>query len=211
VEENLPDLRRGLSNLEKQIENILIYRIPVVVAVNRFETDTLSEIKIVLEAAQNAGAHAAVVSEAFARGGEGALEMAEAVSEASGNSSSFTPLYQEDLPVKDKIELIARKIYGASRCLFTPLSEKQIDRFTELGFHKFPVCMAKTHLSLSHNPDWKNRPRDFEVPVQNVEAAAGAGYLYAFLGDIMTMPGLPTVPGGTRMDIDENGKIAGLF
>lgn len=211
VEENLPDLRNGLSNLEKQIENILIYNIPVVVAVNRFETDTDSEIKIVLEAAQKAGAHAAVVSDVFAKGGEGALEMAEAISEASENSSRFTPLYQEDIPIKDKIELIVRKIYGASRCIFTPLSERKIDKFTELGFHKFPVCMAKTHLSLSHNPDWKNRPRDFEVPIQNIEAAAGAGYLYALLGDIMTMPGLPTVPGGTRVDIDENGKIIGLF
>lgn len=211
VEENIPDLKNGISNLEKQIENILIYNIPVVVAVNRFEADTESEIKIVLEAARNAGAHSAVVSDVFAKGGEGAIEMAEAIREASMMSSRFTPLYHENLPIKDKIELIVRKIYGAARCIFTPLSERQIGKFEQLGFQKYPVCMAKTHLSLSHNPDWKNRPRDFEVPVQNVEAAAGAGYLYALLGEIMTMPGLPTVPAGTKVDIDENAKIIGLF
>ncbi|MBN1901862.1 formate--tetrahydrofolate ligase [Candidatus Sumerlaeota bacterium] len=211
LKENARDLGKGLSNLEKQIENILIYKIPVVVALNRFETDTETEINIVLEAARNAGAHAAVVSDAFAKGGEGALEMAAAISDAARNSSQFTPLYNQELPIKDKIETIARKIYGASRCIFTPLSEKQIDKFTQLGFQNFPVCMAKTHLSLSHNPEWKNKPEDFETPVQNVEAAAGAGYLYALLGDIMTMPGLPTVPAGTQVDIDEKGKIKGLF
>ena len=209
--ENIPDVINGLPNLEKQVENILIYNLPVVVAINHFSTDTDAEIRIVKDAAMKAGAHAAVVSDAFAKGGEGSREMALAVADAARNPSRFTPLYSSDLPLEEKIKIIAEKIYGAGSVFISPQVEKQMTRLAELGFDKYPVCMAKTHLSLSHRPEWKGRPQNFEVPIQHVDVFAGAGFVYALLGDIMTMPGLPTIPAGTRMDIDKQGNIVGLF
>lgn len=209
--ENTSNLLLGLPNLEKQIENIKIYNIPVVVAINRFDSDTDAEIKTVQEAGMKAGAHAVVISEAWSRGGEGALSMAEAIADAARGESQFRPLYDSEMGIKDKIELIATKIYGAGSIHYQPLANKQIKQFTELGFGKYPVCMAKTHLSLSHNPDWKGRPEGYELSVNQVGLSAGAGFLYILLGDIMTMPGLPTTPGGTRVDIDSDGTINGLF
>jgi formate--tetrahydrofolate ligase len=209
--ENIPDVMNGLPNLEKQVENIRIYNLPVVVAINHFYTDTDAEIRIVKDAAMNAGAHAAVVSDTFAKGGEGARDMAEAIADAARTPSRFIPLYSLELSLREKIEIIARKIYGAGSVFISPQVEKQMARLAELGFDKYPVCMAKTHLSLSHRPEWKGRPRNFEAPIQHVDVFAGAGFVYALLGDIMTMPGLPTTPAGTRMDIDQQGNIVGLF
>ncbi len=211
MEENIYALVKGLPNLEKQIENIRIYKIPVVVAINRFDWDTEAEIEIVKEAAQKAGAHAVVVSEVWAKGGEGAREMAEAIDNAANTPSNFTHLYPLDISIKEKIETIARKVYGAGDVVYSPLSARQIKKLTSRGFDKLPICMAKTHLSLSHKPEWKGRPEGYKLPIREVHVSAGAGFLYALLGNIMTMPGLPSVPGGTRVDIDETGKTVGLF
>lgn len=211
LKENLEDLKAGLPNLEKQIENILVYNVPVVVAVNRFETDTDAEINLVKEYGMNAGAHAVTVSEAWARGGEGSLEMAEAIIDAAEQESGFEFLYDTEQKLEKKIEIIAKKIYGAGKIKYTKLAKKQIRHMTELGYGNLPICMAKTPLSLSHDASLKGRPEGFELPVRGVGLSAGAGFIYVLLGDIMTMPGLPTTPGGTKVDIDSDGKIVGLF
>ena len=211
LEENIPALQKGIPNLEKQIENITIYQIPVVVAINHFDGDTKAEIRIIKEAALKAGAYAAVVSQAWAKGGEGAREMAEAVRDAADSPSKFQFLYPLDQSIEEKMETIARKIYGAGELSYSPLALRQIKRLTERGFGKLPVCIAKTHLSLSHNPKWKGRPEGYEMPIREVRLSAGAGFVYALLGNILTMPGLPTTPGGSRVDIDESGKTIGLF
>ena len=209
--ENIPHLLLGMPNLEKQIENIKIYGIPVVVAINRFDSDTDSEIKTIQEAGMKSGAHAVVISDAWARGGEGSLAMAEAIADAARGESEFRPLYEPDIGIKEKIEQIARKIYGAGSIYYEPLANRQIKQFTEQGFGKYPICVAKTHLSLSHNPNLKGRPEGYEISVNQVGISAGAGFLYVLLGDIMTMPGLHSTPGGTRVDIGSDGVVHGLF
>jgi formate--tetrahydrofolate ligase len=211
LRENLEDLKLGICNLEKQIENIKIYNIPVVVAINRFTTDTENEINLVIEAGKKAGAYDVVVSEAFLKGGEGSVDMARAIVKAAETESNCTQLYSEKQPVMEKIEIIAKKLYGAASVKYMRVARKQIKTLTELGFGNLPVCMAKTPLSLSHIPSKKGRPEGFELPVREVGLSAGAGFLYILLGNIMTMPGLPSIPGGTRVDLDENGKITGLF
>ncbi len=209
-EENLFLLVKGIPNLEKQIENVLMYGVPVVVAINRFDSDSDAEIEVIREAATNAGAEEAVVSEVWARGGEGGTELAHAVMKAADKPKQFRFLYELDASIMEKIETIATKMYGAEEIEYLPLAKRQIRFYKDHGFGNLPICMAKTHLSLSHDPKIKGRPTGFSIPIREVRAAIGAGFLYALLGDIMTMPGLPSVPGGTRIDIDENGKIIGL-
>ena len=210
VAENLDALRGGMPNMIKQIENVRLHGVPVVVAVNHFPTDTAAEIALVREAALAAGATEAVVSKVFAEGGAGGVELAEAVVRAAEIGASFRFLYELDAPIKEKIATIATKIYGASGVTFEPTAERAIRDFTRLGFDKLPICMAKTHLSLADNPALHGRPSGFTVTIRDVRASVGAGFLYPLAGQMMTMPGLGSSPGGLRVDIDEQGRINGL-
>jgi len=211
LREDLDALGRGMGNLEKQIENVTIYGVPVVVAINRFTSDTPAEVAFIKERGLAAGADDVVVSEVWAKGGEGGIEMAEAIVRAAEKPSKFRFLYPLEAPLKEKINTIATRIYGADGVDYSPLAERQLAQFTESGFGGLPICMAKTHLSLSHDPAVKGRPQGFTVPVREVRASVGAGFLYPLLGTMSTMPGLPTTPAGTRVDIDERGNTMGLF
>ncbi len=202
---------RGCANLEKMIENMKLFGVPVVVAINRFDTDSKEEIDAVRERSLAAGAEDAVESNVWLNGGNGGLELAEAVMKAADKKSEFRFLYPLDWPIKKKIEEIATKIYGADGVEYLPEAEDKIELYTKQGFDKLPICMAKTHLSLSHDPNLKGRPTGFIVPIRDVRASIGAGFLYPLLGTMRTMPGLPEVPAGTKVDIDENGNIVGLF
>ncbi|MBM3127692.1 MAG: formate--tetrahydrofolate ligase [Chloroflexi bacterium] len=211
AQENLAAVERGCANLIKHIENAQLFGLPVVVAVNRFASDTDREIAIVERIAREAGAEGAFVSDAYARGGAGAISLAAAVARACAKPSQFKFLYATELPIKDKIERIAEKIYGADGVEYFPEAEQKIKLYTALGFDKLPICMAKTHLSLSHDETLKGRPRKFKIPIRDLRAFVGAGFLTALCGDLRTMPALPRVPAGTRIDVDENGKIVGLI
>ncbi|MBE3094234.1 MAG: formate--tetrahydrofolate ligase [Actinobacteria bacterium] len=208
---NIEAVVKGCSNLEKMIENMKLFGLQVVVAVNNFDSDTSEEIEAIRERAKAAGAEDAVVSKVWLKGGEGGVELAEAVVKAAEKPSKFEFLYPLDWSIKKKIETIATKIYGADGVDYLPLAEKKIGLYTKQGFDKLPICMAKTHLSLSHDPNLKNRPKGFRVPIRDVRASVGAGFLYPLLGEMRTMPGLPKVPAGTKVDIDEDGNIVGLF
>ena len=182
AKENMEALDKGCENLDKQVENVLLHGVPVIVALNHFPTDTDKEIEFVLDRAKKAGASAAVVSRVWAQGGAGGIELAKAVMDVVDNSESqFKHLYPLDAPVKEKIEIIATKIYGADGVDYTPVANRQIRRYTKLGFDKLPICMAKTHLSLSHDPNLKGRPRNFRITVREVRASMGAGFLYPLL------------------------------
>ncbi len=212
AKENMEALDKGCENLDKQIENVLMHGVPCIVAINHFPTDSEKEIQFVMERAKKAGASAAVVSNVWAKGGEGGLDLAQAIIDVTENEpTNFHFLYPVDAPIKEKIETIATKVYGADGVDYLPLADKQIRRYTKLGYDKLPICMAKTHLSLSHDPNLKGRPRDFRVTVREVRASVGAGFLYPLLGEMRTMPGLPSNPAGAGMDLDENGNIVGLF
>jgi formyltetrahydrofolate synthetase len=211
AKEDLVSVAKGSENLEKQIENVTIFGVPAVVVINRFTTDTPAEIELVKKKALAAGASAAVTHEVWAKGGAGGIELAQAVVEATKKSNHFHFLYPLDIPIKEKIETIATKIYGALGVDYAPLAEKKIKLYTELGFDQLPICMAKTHLSLSHDPSVKGRPRNFRIPIRDVRASVGAGFLYPLLGTMMTMPGLPSVPAAMKVDIDKEGKTVGLF
>ncbi|MEK6714759.1 MAG: formate--tetrahydrofolate ligase [Candidatus Omnitrophota bacterium] len=210
LRENLPAIREGAANLEKQIENIKIFGIPVVVTINRFSADTDKEIALIKEIAKNAGAEDAIVSDLFAKGSKGGEELAEKIVEVSKKKANFKFLYELDSTIEEKMWVIATKIYGAKDIDISPKALEQIEEFNKLGFNGLPLCMAKTHLSLSHDPELKGRPKDFVVPIREIKVSAGAGFLYALLGDMRTMPGLPSVPAGTKIDIDKDGKIVGL-
>jgi len=210
--ENMEALDRGCENLDKHIENVLMHGVPVVVALNHFPTDSDKEVQYVLDRAMKKGASAAVVSRVWAEGGAGGIDLANALIKVlEEEPSNFHHLYPLDLSIKEKIETIATKVYGADGVDYTPLAERQIRRYTRLGFDKLPICMAKTHLSLSADPNLKGRPRGFRVTVREVRASMGAGFLYPLLGEMRTMPGLPSDPAGAHMDIDEKGRIIGLF
>jgi formate--tetrahydrofolate ligase len=211
VEENIPALRKGSANMLKHIENIHAFGLPVVVAINRFPTDTPAEIELVQKIALEAGATAAVVSEVHDKGGAGGEALANAVVEATTKKNGFDYLYPVTASIKEKIETIAHKLYGAGEVYYEPPAERQIRVLTDNGLDKLPICMAKTHLSLSHDPALKGRPHGFRMPVREVRAFIGAGFLTALCGEIPTMPGLPSVPGGTKVDIDGEGKVVGLF
>jgi len=209
--EDVEAVKRGAGNLEKHIENIKLFGVPVVVAINRFLYDTDKEIDAIKEIALNSGAEDAVLSEVWEKGGEGGAALAKAVIKMCEKKSDFRFLYPLDMPIKEKIETIAKKIYGAKDVSYAPEAEKKIASYTKLGYDKLPICMAKTHLSLSHDPELKARPRDFTLPIRDVRISAGAGFLYPLCGEMRTMPGLPSVPAGTKVDIDKEGNIVGLF
>ncbi len=211
TEENLEAVRKGTENLEKQIENMRYFGIPVVVAINRFATDTDREIELVRKVSRKAGAFASCISDIHARGGDGGKEMAEAVVAACEQPADFKFLYPLEASIKEKIETIAKKIYGADGVTYMPTAEKAIKMYTEMGYANLPICMAKTHESLSHEKHLKGRPRGFTVSVRDVRLSAGAGFLYPLLGEMRTMPGLPSSPAGERINIDSKGRIVGLF
>jgi len=209
--ENLPAVEKGCENLAKHIENVLLHGINPVVVINRYPTDTPAELELIKEKGLQAGASAVVTHEGWAKGGEGCLELAQAVLEATEKKNGFHYLYPLEASIKEKIELIATKIYGADGVSYEEPAERNIRLFEAVGFGKLPICMAKTHLSLSHDPAIKGRPRHFTVPIRDIRASVGAGFLYPLLGTMMTMPGLPSVPAATKVDIDEKGNTVGLF
>ena len=211
AKEDLQSVAKGCENLEKHIENVLLHGVPPIVVINRFPTDTPAEIELIKQRALAAGAAAAVTHNVWAKGGKGGIELAEAVVEATKKPNNFHFLYPLDLTIKEKIETITGKIYGAEGVDYSSLAEKKIKLYSEVGFDKLPMCMAKTHLSLSHEPSVKGRPRNFRIPIRDVRASVGAGFLYPLLGAMMTMPGLPSVPASTKVDIDEKGNTIGLF
>lgn len=211
VSENLEAIEQGGCNLIKQVQNMKLFGVPVVVAVNVFATDTEKEIELVRKIAIDAGADDCVVSRVWANGSKGGADLAKAVVKACDKPSKFNFLYSSDMSIKDKIKTIATKIYGAKSVEYSPEAEAKIDKYTKLGYDKLPICMAKTHLSLSHDPTLKGRPSDFILPIRDVRPSIGAGFLYPLCGTMQTMPGLPSHPVGEAIDIDENGKIRGLF
>jgi formate--tetrahydrofolate ligase len=208
--ENPEALRAGLPNLLKQIDNMRLHGIPVVVTINRFPGDTEAEIAIVREAALAAGATEAVPCDVFARGGTGGEDLAEAVVRVAAQGAAFRHLYPLDAPIKEKIAQIATRIYGAARVEYAPVAERAIRDYTRLGFDKLPICMAKTHLSLSDDPAHRGHPEGFTLTIRDVRASVGAGFLYPIAGQMMTMPGLSARPGGLQVDLDADGKIVGL-
>jgi len=211
MREDLKAVEDGCGNLEKQIENARLFGVPVVMAINAFQTDTASEVQLIRERALAAGAEGAYRSEVWAKGGAGAEELAAAVLKAAEKPKQFRFLYELDRPIKEKIETIAAKIYGADGVNYLPAAEQQIKKYTDLGYGSLPICMAKTHLSISHDPALKGRPRGFRVPIREVRASMGAGFLYPLLGEMRTMPGLPSEPNTWKIDLDEDGNVVGLF
>jgi methylenetetrahydrofolate dehydrogenase (NADP+)/methenyltetrahydrofolate cyclohydrolase/formyltetrahydrofolate synthetase len=212
TEENLPLLEKGCENLVAHIENVRRFGVPVVVAINRFTYDTPAEVELIRRLAVEAGAEDAVPSNHWAEGGDGALDLAEAVVAACEKPSDFRFLYPLDWSIKQKIEKIATDIYGAGSVSYSPEAEAKIDLYTRLGFDKLPLCMAKTHLSLSHDPAIKGRPKGYDFPVRDIRASVGAGFLYPLCGAMRTMPGLPTRPVFYDVDLDlETGRVVGLF
>lgn len=209
--EDLKLLEKGLDNLKANINIARQYGVPVVVAVNRFTADTDAEVEMVRKAALEAGADDSVESNVWAKGGEGGAALAEAVVKACEKPSDFKFLYPLDIPIKDKIETIATKVYGADGVDYTSQAEAKVRLYTRLGYDKLPLNMAKTHLSLSHNPAWKGVPKDYVLPISDIRASVGAGFLYPLLGEMRTMPGLPSRPVFYDVDIDETGKTLGLF
>lgn len=210
VGEHMEALAKGMENLEKHIENIKKFGVPAVVAINAFPTDTKKELDFVAEKCKELGAEVAL-SEVWAKGGEGGIALANKVLEAVQKPNNFQFMYDAKQPIKEKIAAIAREIYGADGVNYTAAADKTIAELTALGFDKTPVCIAKTQYSLSDDMGKLGRPKGFTINVREVRVAAGAGFLVAITGAIMTMPGLPKHPAAERMDIDNNGKIVGLF
>ncbi|MGI6345092.1 MAG: formate--tetrahydrofolate ligase [Bacillota bacterium] len=209
--ENLEALEKGFANLAKHVENVRKYKVPAVVAINRFPTDTEAELQLIADKCQELGVPFAL-AEVFAKGGAGGIELAETVIKVLNEQPShFEPLYPLELSIKKKIEIIAREIYGADGVEFTKDANTQIRSYTRMGLDKLPICIAKTQYSLSDNPDLLGRPEGFTITVREVRASVGAGFLVAITGDIMTMPGLPKQPAAENIDIDEKGEISGLF
>ena len=209
--ENLEAVEKGSANLIKQIENIALFGVPVVVAINAFAGDTKREIDLVRKIALAGGADDCQVSEVWRLGSKGGVDLAKAVVKAAEKRSHFKFLYPLNIHIKAKIETIARKIYGARDVRYEALAEEKISLYERLGLGNLPICMAKTHLSLSHDPNMKGAPRNFTLPVRDVRASCGAGFLYPLCGQMKTMPSLPSVPAGERVDIDSRGRVAGLF
>jgi formyltetrahydrofolate synthetase len=211
LSEDVSAVEEGSCNLVKQIENMRLFGIPVVVAINVFQNDTENEIDLVKKIAKASGADDCVISRVWAQGSKGGVDLAKAVVEASKKSNNFKFLYPLEMPIKEKIKIIAKKIYGAKDVEYAAEAEEKIKKFTEAGFDKLPICMAKTHLSLSHDPKLKGRPHDFILPIRDIRPSIGAGFLYPLCGTMQTMPGLPSHPAGEKVDIDENGRVKGLF
>ncbi len=211
-EENVEAVRLGAQNLAKQIENVSAYHVPVVVAINAFPTDTPAEVAAIQEVSIAAGARAAVVTTHWADGGRGAESLAHAVwAAAEEGAPDFQFLYPDDAPLRDKIEAIATRIYGAAAVEYEPAAAKALKQYEEMGFGHLPICMAKTQYSLSHDASLKGRPTGFTLPIRAVRLSAGAGFITPLCGEMRTMPGLPSRPGGENIDIDADGNIVGLF
>lgn len=212
TEENVELLRQGLPNLIQHVENVRKFGVPVVVAINRFTSDTEREIEAIREAAMQSGAFDVVLSEVWAKGGAGGAALAEAVVRACEQPNGFHFLYPLDIPIKEKIEIIAREIYRADGVDYLPEAERKIELYTRLGYDKLPLNMAKTHLSFTHDPKLKGAPRGWRLPIRDIRASVGAGFLYPLCGAMRTMPGLPTRPAFVDVDIDlKTGKVVGLF
>ena len=211
--ENNPDaVTRGGANLVKQIENVAAYGVPAVVAINVFPSDTPDEIEAVREVALAAGARDAVVARHFTDGGRGAEDLAHAVwAAAEEGAPDFRLLYPDEAPLGEKIEAIVTQIYGADGFTLLPAAKKQLKQYEDLGYGHLPVCMAKTQYSLSHDANLKGRPSGFTVPIREIRLSAGAGFITPICGDMRTMPGLPSKPGGQNIDIDAEGNVVGLF
>ncbi len=212
LEENVEAVRLGAQNLAKQIENVTMFGIPAIVAINSFPTDTAAEVEAIREVALAAGARAAVVTTNFAEGGKGAAALAEAVWAATQDGTAqFKLLYPDEMPLAEKIETIATRVYGADGVEFLPAARKSLAQFEALGYGHLPICMAKTQYSLSHDAALKGRPTGFTIPIREVRLSAGAGFITPLCGEMRTMPGLPSRPGGEKIDIDADGNIVGLF
>lgn len=210
-DENVEALKRGMVNLEKHIENMQLYNIPVVVAVNRFGTDSEEELNTVIEMCKSKGVECSL-SEVFEKGGEGGIDLAEKVMKAiEAGKADYKPLYDTELSIPEKIETIVKKIYGGSGVTYSAKAAREIKKLEELGLDKMPVCVAKTQYSLSDNPKLLGRPEGFEVNVATVRVSNGAGFIVIETGDIMVMPGLPKVPAAEKIDVSEDGIISGLF
>lgn len=208
---NVKALEKGISNLEKQIENIKKFNVPVVVAINKFQSDSDEEIKFIREFCKNIGVKVAL-SDVFSKGGEGGIELSKEVLEVLDNEKSdFKVLYDEKDSIKEKIETIAKEIYGASGVDFTPSASREIKALEKFNLDKLPICMAKTQYSLSDNPSLLGKPEGFRITVKEVKISNGAGFIVVLTGNVMTMPGLPKTPAANKMDILENGEIIGLF
>lgn len=211
ISEETTLLAKGMCNLERHIRNIRSYGVPVVVALNFYPTDTPKEIQMIRQAALKAGAFDAVVAKHFLQGGKGAIELAEAVVKASKVPSHFKFLYDSNAPIKDKIRTIATQMYGARDVKFSPKAEEKVKLFESLHMDKLPVCMAKTQYSFSHDPALKGAPSGYTVPIRDIGAANGAGFLIPLLGNMLTMPGLPTRPAFWNIDIDPKTlRVTGL-
>ena len=211
TEENLRLLGEGVVNLQHHLNTIKRFGIPAVVAINVFPTDTDSEIEYITSAAAEVGAHAVAPTTHWADGGQGALQMAEAVEDACTRESDFSLLYPDELSLKEKIETIARHVYGAADVSYTAMANRQLAQYEKAGFGALPICMAKTHLSISHDPNLRGAPRGYTLPIREVRASVGAGFIYPLVGAVRTMPGLSSTPAYLNVDIDESGKVVGLF
>ncbi|HUS17215.1 MAG TPA: formate--tetrahydrofolate ligase, partial [Chloroflexia bacterium] len=204
-------LAEGMVNLLAQIQNVQRFGIPCVVCINQFPTDTPEEIAQIQEASRAAGAVAAVPSSHFVDGGAGAVALCEAIAAAAELPSQFHYLYDLSWPLKQKIEAIATQIYGASSVYYEPAAEKKLKLYQEHGYGTMAICMAKTHLSLSHDPKLIGRPVGYQLPIRNVTLSAGADFIVPLCGEMRTMPGLGSAPGGANIDIDADGNVIGLF
>jgi formate--tetrahydrofolate ligase len=211
LEENVGAVTTGAANLAKQIENVTMFGVPAVVAINSFPTDTTAEVEAIRDVALEAGADAAVVATHFTDGGRGAADLANAVWAAASRGSQFRLLYADDAPLGEKILTIATRVYGADGIELLPPARKALKLYEDLGFGRLPVCMAKTQYSLSHDANLKGRPSGFIVTIRDIRLSAGAGFITPLLGEMRTMPGLPSRPGGEKIDIDADGNIVGLF
>ncbi|HYM91300.1 MAG TPA: formate--tetrahydrofolate ligase, partial [bacterium] len=209
-QESVADVEAGSVNLTAQIRNLRLFGVPVVVAINRFPTDTEAELQVVQTQARAAGAAAVAEHRAFERGGEGCLALADAVEDACRLGTAFHPLYSPEDSPRKKLEMLATRLYGAAAVSFSAEAERDLARYVSAGYGSLPLCVAKTHLSLSHDPALKGAPSGYTFPVNGMRLAAGAGYLYALAGDIVTMPGLPSHPRAVGIDLDEAGEIVGL-
>ncbi|HEY7755410.1 MAG TPA: formate--tetrahydrofolate ligase [Actinomycetota bacterium] len=210
-EPDLDAVTRGSENLAAHVEIAKAYGLPCVVAVNKFPSDTREELDLVAELAGRAGAETVVENQGFERGGEGAVELAQAVVAAAEKPNAFSLLTPEGASIREQVEAIATRLYGADGVDYAPQADKDIARMEQLGFGTYPVCMAKTHLSLSHDPTWINRPRGYRLPVRGVVPSAGAGFVVVLCGDMQRMPGLGRTPAFTKVDLAEDGRTVGLF
>lgn len=211
TEENVPALEKGIVNLKTHIENMRKFGVPVVVAINRFGTDTDAEIEVIKKTCDEMGVEVSL-AEIFAKGGAGGTDLAQKVVRTiDNNKSDFKPIYDEKLPIKEKLNIIAKEIYRADGVIFTAQAEKALKEINELGYGDIPVCVAKTQYSLSDDPTKLGKPENFEITVRDLRVSAGAGFVVAYTGDIMTMPGLPKVPAANNIDCDNQGNIYGLF